>query len=120
MTSASKPRTSTRDWTSFFVSRAFPGVGRGFGLSDAETRDDCRYCAVELVVGQSPEADDETGRRGGAAVVVDQEGLEARNAGVVASFSRALTEGLRADQGDEEYDAALDGAIKSIYEASIA
>jgi fructose-bisphosphate aldolase class I len=44
----------------------------------------------------------------------------ARNPGVVASFSRALTEGLRADQSDEEYDAALDGAIKSIYEASIA
>jgi fructose-bisphosphate aldolase class I len=44
----------------------------------------------------------------------------ARNPGVVASFSRALTEGLRADQSDEEYDAGLDGAIKSIYEASIA
>jgi fructose-bisphosphate aldolase class I len=44
----------------------------------------------------------------------------ARNPGVVASFSRALTESLRADQSDEEYDAGLDEAIKSIYEASIA
>jgi fructose-bisphosphate aldolase class I len=42
-----------------------------------------------------------------------------RNKGVVASFSRALTEGLTADQGDEEFDAALDASIKSIYEASI-
>ena len=43
----------------------------------------------------------------------------ARNRGVIASFSRALTEGLTAQQSDEEFDAALDGAIKSIYEASI-
>jgi fructose-bisphosphate aldolase, class I len=42
----------------------------------------------------------------------------ARNAGVVASFSRALTEGLSASQSDEEFDAALDEAIGSIYEAS--
>jgi len=43
----------------------------------------------------------------------------ARNRGVIASFSRALTEGLSADQSDAEFDAALDAAIKSIYEASI-
>ncbi len=43
----------------------------------------------------------------------------ARNTGVVASFSRALTEGLSAQQSDEEFDAALDASIKSIYEASI-
>jgi fructose-bisphosphate aldolase, class I len=43
----------------------------------------------------------------------------ARNSGVVASFSRALTEGLTAQQTDEEFDAALDASIKSIYEASI-
>jgi fructose-bisphosphate aldolase class I len=43
----------------------------------------------------------------------------ARNPGVVASFSRALTEGLSAQQNDDEFDAALDAAIKSIYEASI-
>ena len=41
-----------------------------------------------------------------------------RNKGVVASFSRALTEGLSHDQSDEEFDAALDAAIASIYEAS--
>jgi fructose-bisphosphate aldolase class I len=44
----------------------------------------------------------------------------ARNAGVIASFSRALTEGLSAQQSDDEFDAALDQSIKSIYEASIA
>ena len=44
----------------------------------------------------------------------------ARNPGVVASFSRALTEGLSAEQSDEAFDRALDEAIQSIYEASVA
>jgi fructose-bisphosphate aldolase, class I len=44
----------------------------------------------------------------------------ARNPGVVASFSRALTEGLSAQQSDAEFDATLDEAIQSIYEASVA
>jgi fructose-bisphosphate aldolase, class I len=43
-----------------------------------------------------------------------------RNKGVIASFSRALTEGLSAKQSDAEFDAALDASIKGIYEASIA
>ncbi|MFM9085333.1 MAG: fructose bisphosphate aldolase [Acidimicrobiia bacterium] len=43
----------------------------------------------------------------------------AENRGVIASFSRALTEGLSARQSDEEFDAALDAAIQSIYDASI-
>jgi fructose-bisphosphate aldolase class I len=43
----------------------------------------------------------------------------ARNKGVIASFSRALTEGLTAQQSDAEFDAALDAAIQSIYEASV-
>ncbi|MFP4073292.1 MAG: fructose bisphosphate aldolase [Actinomycetota bacterium] len=43
----------------------------------------------------------------------------ARNHGVVASFSRALTEGLSVDQSDEEFDARLDASIESIYEASM-
>ncbi|HEX6888506.1 MAG TPA: fructose bisphosphate aldolase [Candidatus Nanopelagicales bacterium] len=43
----------------------------------------------------------------------------ARNHGVVASFSRALTEGLTAQQSQAEFDAALDASIASIYEASI-
>jgi fructose-bisphosphate aldolase class I len=43
----------------------------------------------------------------------------ARNKGVVASFSRALTEGLSAGQSDDEFDALLDASIKSIFEASI-
>lgn len=44
----------------------------------------------------------------------------ARNPGVIASFSRALTEGLTAQQSAEEFDAALDASIQSIYEASVA
>ena len=44
----------------------------------------------------------------------------ARNPGVIASFSRALTEGLRADQSDDEFNRALDEAIESIYAASVA
>ena len=44
--------------------------------------------------------------------------LLARNPGVVASFSRALVEGLSAQQADEAFDAGLDAAIQSIYEAS--
>ncbi|MFP4552425.1 MAG: fructose bisphosphate aldolase [Actinomycetota bacterium] len=43
----------------------------------------------------------------------------ARNHGVVASFSRALTEGLSVDQSDGEFDARLDASIESIYEASM-
>lgn len=43
-----------------------------------------------------------------------------RNPGVIASFSRALTETLTAQQSDEEFDAALDQAVESIYRASIA
>lgn len=42
----------------------------------------------------------------------------ARNAGMIASFSRALTEGLSAQQSDDEFDAALDASIGSIFEAS--
>ncbi len=42
-----------------------------------------------------------------------------RNHGVVASFSRALVEGLSAQQSDDEFDAMLDAAVQSIYEASI-
>jgi fructose-bisphosphate aldolase, class I len=38
---------------------------------------------------------------------------------VVASFSRALVEGLSAQQSDAQFDAMLDTAIQSIYEASI-
>ena len=43
----------------------------------------------------------------------------ARNPGVVASFSRALTEGLSAEMTDAEFDAALDASIAAIYAASI-
>jgi fructose-bisphosphate aldolase class I len=43
----------------------------------------------------------------------------ARNHGVIASFSRALTDGLAVTQSDEEFDAYLDQSIASIWEASI-
>jgi fructose-bisphosphate aldolase class I len=42
----------------------------------------------------------------------------ARNHGVVASFSRALTGGLSAQQSETEFDTALDAAIGSIFRAS--
>ena len=42
----------------------------------------------------------------------------ARNHGVVASFSRALTQGLSAQQSDDEFDAALDASVNSILVAS--
>ena len=41
-----------------------------------------------------------------------------RNQGVIASFSRALTEGLTARMSDAEFDAALDASIAGIYAAS--
>lgn len=43
----------------------------------------------------------------------------AQNNGMIASFSRALTEGLSAQQSDAEFDASLAAAIDSIYQASI-
>jgi fructose-bisphosphate aldolase, class I len=46
--------------------------------------------------------------------------LLAENTGLIASFSRALTEGLSADQSDEQFNAALNEAIQSIYDASVA
>jgi fructose-bisphosphate aldolase, class I len=42
----------------------------------------------------------------------------ARNPGVIASFSRALTEGLHVRMTEADFDAALDTAIASIYDAS--
>ena len=43
----------------------------------------------------------------------------ARNPGIIASFSRALTEGVSAQQSDDEFNKTLDTAIESIYRASI-
>lgn len=42
----------------------------------------------------------------------------ARQHGVIASFSRALSEGLHADQSDAEFHAVLDAAVQAIYDAS--
>ncbi len=41
-----------------------------------------------------------------------------RNPGVIASFSRALTEGLTSQQSDDEFNAILDSTIAEIYKAS--
>ncbi|WHZ32797.1 fructose bisphosphate aldolase [Desemzia incerta] len=41
------------------------------------------------------------------------------NRGLIASFSRALSEGLYANQSDEEFDAILMDSVKEIYEASV-
>ncbi len=42
----------------------------------------------------------------------------ARNKGMIASFSRALTEGLSAKQTDAEFNATLDSSIEGIFQAS--
>ena len=42
----------------------------------------------------------------------------ARNNGMIASFSRALSEGLSAQQSDEEFTSTIDASIQSIFEAS--
>jgi fructose-bisphosphate aldolase class I len=42
-----------------------------------------------------------------------------RNHGIIASYSRALVEGLTAQQSDVEFDAVIDATIQSTYEASI-
>jgi fructose-bisphosphate aldolase class I len=49
----------------------------------------------------------------------EADGHLARNPGVIASFSRALTEGLHVEQSPEEFDALLDAAIGEIYAASV-
>jgi len=50
--------------------------------------------------------------------LVESNARLARNHGVVASFSRALAEGLFAQQSDAEFNAKLDATIESIYQAS--
>jgi fructose-bisphosphate aldolase class I len=45
--------------------------------------------------------------------------LLAQNTGVIASFSRALAEGLTSQQSDAEFDVALNSTIQSIYDASV-
>ncbi|MEY2798430.1 MAG: hypothetical protein RIS22_696 [Actinomycetota bacterium] len=49
----------------------------------------------------------------------DANAMLAKNDGVIASFSRALTEGLSAQQSAADFDGVLDQAIESIYQASI-
>ena len=43
----------------------------------------------------------------------------AKNPNIIASFSRALSEGLTAQQSDAQFDATLNTAIQAIYEASV-
>ena len=45
--------------------------------------------------------------------------LLAKNHGMIASFSRALADELRAQQSQEEFDSTLAAVVKSIYDASI-
>jgi fructose-bisphosphate aldolase class I len=49
----------------------------------------------------------------------DANKMLSENTGVIASFSRALAEGLTAQQSDAEFDAMLNATIQSIYDASI-
>ena len=49
----------------------------------------------------------------------DANKMLAENNGVIASFSRALTEGLSAKQNDDQFDAMLDSTIQSIFNASV-
>lgn len=49
----------------------------------------------------------------------DSNVILAKNKGVIASFSRALTEGLTAQMSDDEFNKALDEAIEGIYQASL-
>jgi fructose-bisphosphate aldolase class I len=49
----------------------------------------------------------------------DANKMLAENNGVIASFSRALTEGLSAKQSDDQFDAMLDSTIQSIFNASV-
>lgn len=48
----------------------------------------------------------------------DANAILARQPGMIASFSRALTEGLSAQQSDADFDATLDSTIQSIADAS--
>lgn len=50
----------------------------------------------------------------------DANGLLAQNTGMIASFSRALTEGLSAQQSEDEFNATIADSIDGIYQASIA
>jgi fructose-bisphosphate aldolase class I len=49
----------------------------------------------------------------------DANKMLAENKGVIASFSRALTEGLSAKQSDDQFDALLNSTIQSIFDASV-
>ena len=48
----------------------------------------------------------------------DANAMLSRNHGMIASFSRALSEGLSAGQSDEEFNSTLDATIEGIYQAS--
>ncbi len=49
----------------------------------------------------------------------DANKMLAKNNGMIASFSRALAEGLNAKQSDDEFNKTLEESVKGIYEASI-
>jgi len=55
---------------------------------------------------------------GGYSTDVANEKLK-ENDGLIASFSRALSQDLNVNQTDDEFNSSLEKAVKSIYEASI-
>lgn len=55
---------------------------------------------------------------GGYPLIEANEKLK-ENEGIIASFSRALTQNLRVDQSDESFNQALDEAVETIYDASV-
>jgi len=55
---------------------------------------------------------------GGYSTDVANEKLK-ENDGLIASFSRALSQDLNANQTDDEFNSSLEKAVQSIYEASI-
>lgn len=50
----------------------------------------------------------------------DAIGMLAENTGMIASFSRALTEGLDVSQSDADFNSTLDASVQSIFDASVA
>ena len=79
--------------------------------------------AFSLVHDDLPAMDDDDlgrGRPTNHKVYGEANAILAKNRGIIASFSRALTEGLSAQQSDSAFDAALGAAIDSIHAASVA
>ena len=75
---------------------------------DSETFEVSKYDDLETAIEQSIMIEENPSIR-----------LLSLNNGMLASFSRALTEGLSVQQSDDEFNSKLDASIESIYQASI-